>query len=38
MNEPILAGAKKKETDWLAGDFVGKHLEGHRTRKRYNAE
>ncbi len=26
MNEPILAGAKKKETDWLAGDFGGKHF------------
>ena len=26
MNEPILAGAKKKETDWLAGDFAGKHF------------
>jgi len=26
MNEPILPGAKKKETDWLAGDFAGKHF------------
>jgi len=26
MNEPILAGAKKKETDWLADDFAGKHF------------
>jgi endo-1,4-beta-mannosidase len=26
MNEPILAGAKKKETDWLAGDFAGKYF------------
>lgn len=26
MNEPILAGAKKKETDWLAGAFAGKHF------------
>jgi hypothetical protein len=26
MNEPILAGAAKKETEWLAGDFAGKHF------------
>ena len=26
MNEPILAGAKKKETEWLAGAFAGKHF------------
>ena len=26
MNEPILAGAKKKETEWLAGEFAGKHF------------
>jgi len=26
MNEPILAGGKKKETDWLAGEFAGKHF------------
>ena len=26
MNEPILSGANKKETDWLAGDFAGKHF------------
>jgi hypothetical protein len=26
MNEPILPGAKKKETDWLAGEFAGKHF------------
>jgi len=26
MNEPILAGGKKKETEWLAGDFAGKHF------------
>ena len=26
MNEPILPGAKKKETDWLAGDFAGSHF------------
>ena len=26
MNEPILAGAKKKETNWLAGEFAGKHF------------
>ncbi|MCP4257496.1 MAG: glycoside hydrolase family 5 protein [Planctomycetes bacterium] len=40
MNEPILPGEKKRETDWLAGEFGGKYfvqrisldLEG-RTRK-----
>ncbi len=26
MNEPILPGAKKPETEWLAGDFGGKHF------------
>ena len=26
MNEPILAGAKKKESEWLAGEFAGKHF------------
>ncbi|MHC4565760.1 MAG: cellulase family glycosylhydrolase [Planctomycetota bacterium] len=26
MNEPILAGAKKRETEWLAGEFAGKHF------------
>jgi hypothetical protein len=26
MNEPILAGGKKKETEWLAGEFAGKHF------------
>jgi len=26
MNEPILAGAAKKETEWLAGEFAGKHF------------
>jgi len=26
MNEPILAGAKKKETEWLAGEFAGKNF------------
>jgi len=26
MNEPILAGAKKNETEWLAGEFAGKHF------------
>lgn len=26
MNEPILPGADKVETDWLAGDFAGKHF------------
>jgi hypothetical protein len=26
MNEPILPGEKKKETDWLAGEFAGKHF------------
>jgi len=26
MNEPILPGARKKETDWLAGAFAGKHF------------
>ena len=26
MNEPVLPGAKKKETDWLAGAFAGKHF------------
>lgn len=26
MNEPILAGAKNKETEWLAGEFAGKHF------------
>jgi hypothetical protein len=26
MNEPVLPGAKKKETDWLAGEFAGKHF------------
>lgn len=26
MNEPILPGAKKKETQWLAGEFAGKHF------------
>jgi len=26
MNEPILAGGKKTETEWLAGEFAGKHF------------
>ncbi len=26
MNEPILPGAAKKETEWLAGEFGGKHF------------
>ncbi|MBN1361726.1 MAG: cellulase family glycosylhydrolase [Sedimentisphaerales bacterium] len=26
MNEPILPGADKVETDWLAGDFAGSHF------------
>ena len=26
MNEPILPGKNKKETDWLAGEFGGKHF------------
>jgi hypothetical protein len=26
MNEPILPGANKKETDWLAGEFAGSHF------------
>jgi hypothetical protein len=26
MNEPILPGADKVETDWLAGEFGGKHF------------
>jgi hypothetical protein len=26
MNEPILPGANQKETDWLAGEFGGKHF------------
>jgi len=26
MNEPILPGANKKETEWLAGEFAGKHF------------
>lgn len=26
MNEPILPGGDKVETDWLAGDFAGKHF------------
>jgi hypothetical protein len=26
MNEPILPGEKKKETDWLAGEFGGKYF------------
>ena len=26
MNEPIVAGAKKKETEWLAGAFGGKYF------------
>lgn len=26
MNEPILPGANKVETDWLAGDFAGKYF------------
>jgi len=26
MNEPILAGSEKKETEWLAGEFAGKHF------------
>jgi hypothetical protein len=26
MNEPVLAGAKKKETEWLAGEFGGKYF------------
>ncbi|MHC4085449.1 MAG: cellulase family glycosylhydrolase [Planctomycetota bacterium] len=26
MNEPILPGDNKKETDWLAGEFAGKHF------------
>ncbi|MBD3265404.1 cellulase family glycosylhydrolase [bacterium] len=26
MNEPILPGPKKKETEWLAGEFGGKHF------------
>jgi hypothetical protein len=26
MNEPILPGENKKETDWLAGEFAGSHF------------
>ena len=26
MNEPILPGANQRETDWLAGEFGGKHF------------
>jgi len=26
MNEPILPGGKKKESEWLAGEFGGKHF------------
>jgi len=26
MNEPILPGKNKPETDWLAGEFAGKHF------------
>ncbi len=26
MNEPILPGAEKVETEWLAGEFAGKHF------------
>lgn len=26
MNEPIVPGDEKKETDWLAGEFAGKHF------------
>ncbi|MHC4425962.1 MAG: cellulase family glycosylhydrolase [Planctomycetota bacterium] len=26
MNEPILPGASKRETEWLAGEFAGKHF------------
>jgi hypothetical protein len=26
MNEPVLPGANKKETDWLAGEFAGSHF------------
>ncbi len=26
MNEPILPGEKKKETDWLAGEFAGSYF------------
>jgi hypothetical protein len=26
MNEPILPGANQKETEWLAGEFGGKHF------------
>jgi hypothetical protein len=26
MNEPILSGPDKQETDWLAGEFGGKHF------------
>ncbi|MHC4325115.1 MAG: cellulase family glycosylhydrolase, partial [Planctomycetota bacterium] len=26
MNEPILPGEKQKETEWLAGEFGGKHF------------
>ncbi len=26
MNEPILPGAKKRETEWLVGEFGGKHF------------
>jgi hypothetical protein len=26
MNEPILPGANKKETDWLAGEFAGSYF------------
>lgn len=26
MNEPVLPGANKKETEWLAGEFAGKHF------------
>jgi len=26
MNEPIMPGENKKETDWLAGEFAGKHF------------
>jgi len=26
MNEPVLPGAGEKKTDWLAGEFAGKHF------------
>jgi hypothetical protein len=26
MNEPVVAGGKRKDGDWLAGDFGGKHF------------